>query len=160
MRKMAAAALAAFLVVLSVAGPATANVRVDRMVNNFRVNHDLRRLKSADHENQLWRLAFRRTYQIERNWGHRSDWQWFFDRLPRCATGIGENIAYYRLWGEPPPYRWPFTAWRDSPDHRANMLGNWTWQASAIRKVRNGDGSTSYWAVQLFLKGCRHRSTL
>lgn len=159
MRKMAAAVLAAFLVALSVTTPATANVRVDRMVNNYRVNHGLNRLKSADHDNALWRLAFRRTYQIEAHWGHRTDWEWFFNRLPGCARGIGENIAYYRTWDDLPS-RWPFTAWRDSPTHRQNMLGRWTWQASAIRKERRADGSTAYYAVQLFLLGCKYRSTL
>jgi uncharacterized protein YkwD len=150
---MAAAVLAAFLVM--VPSLALANVRTDRLTNNYRVTYNLKRLKSADHDNALWRLARKRTYQIDDgHFAHRSDWQWFFNRLPQCAKGIGENIAYYSTGFE--PYNWPFVAWRDSPDHRENMLGNWDWQASAIRA--DDDGHT--YAVQLFLKGCRWRSTL
>lgn len=154
---MAAALMAAFLIMVPTL--AVANVTVDRLTNNFRVNYGLNRLKSADHQNTLWSLARKRTFQIERNWGHRSDWQWFFDRLPGCAKGVGENLAYYRGWGDL-PYQWPFSAWRDSPPHREDMLGRWTWQASAIRRVQYSDGSTAYYAVQLFLLGCRYRTAL
>jgi len=156
-RKMVAAVLAAFLVMVPTL--VAANVRIDRLTNNYRVTYNLNRLKSADHDNTLWVLARKRTYQIERNFAHRSDWQWFFNRLPSCARGIGENIAYYRGWGSL-PYHWPFSAWRSSPEHRDNILGQWAWQASAVRSVVRSDGSRAYYAVQLFLRGCKYRRTL
>ena len=150
MRRFVGAVLAAVMLLGATnAAPVLAGVRIDARTNHFRANHDRSHLRSSE---TLHSLAKRRAHQISRSFNHRN-WSWFFNRLPKCVRAIGENIAYKTTdWNVP---GWPTSAWEHSAPHRENMLGTWHWQGSAVYR----SGGFTY-AVQLFLYGCRHHSTL
>lgn len=145
MRTTLLAALLAAILTIGLVPTVQANARIDSGTNAFRSSHGLPALTTWG---PLEDVARRRAREITSNFAHPTNWQYLFDLLPGCLTGIGENIAYSTtsVYSD----AWVVNAWIDSPSHRANMLGTWSWQGSATY-VAN-DGRT--YAVQLFALGC------
>lgn len=144
MRRMTLATVIAVALMLTLAPQAEGNATIDAATNNYRASQGLPGLPTWSALEQLAQL---RAGETIINFAHPSDWQYLFDRLPSCVTGLGENLAYYST-GQIPA-GWPVSAWITSPTHQANLVGTWDWQASATREA---NGLT--YAVQLFAKGC------
>lgn len=131
--------------VLVAPGSALATASIDAATNQYRASQGLPPLTTWS---ALQTVANRRVIEIQSSFAHPTNWQYLFDMLPSCTTGIGENIAFYTTGAE--PAGWPVSAWIASDSHRTNMLRAWTWQASAMVA---GPNNRTY-AVQLFAKGC------
>lgn len=147
-RLFVAVALAAIATIAFVFGQVTAVTSIDAATNQYRASVGLPALTTWS---PLQTVANRRASEITANFSHPGDWQYIFNQLPSCVTGIGENIAYYTTGFE--PAGWPVSAWIASPTHRANIVGTWSWQASALVTA---NGRT--YAVQLFAIGCESGS--
>lgn len=134
----------AFFVALVLAlapAQAFAHAGINRLTNDFRVDHGLRPLRTNDN---LVRLARIRAEQISRVWGH----QFWWLNQTSCKWG-GENIAMRRPATEPGTRaRWFFRMWRDSTSHREQMLGHYHRMASAIYISPDG----AMWGVQIFCR--------
>jgi uncharacterized protein YkwD len=140
MRRLLAAALAAVLL-LTAAQPAYAHDWLVSRTNAFRVDHDLRPLRTNDN---LDRLAHRRARQIVGD-GFFHSFEWV--NQTHCEVG-GENLAYRKPalpYGE--RVAWFIEAWKNSPTHRALMLGTgWRRMGAAIYVAPDG----AMYGVQLF----------
>lgn len=137
------ALMLALLILIVAASRTHASESIDAGTNQIRVEHGL---PALDTWQPLAALADLRAREIVVNFSHPSSWQSLFDRLPSCVTRLGENIAWIsdRVDGS-----WAVNAWYNSPEHRANMLGQWNYQASQLLYA---NGRT--YAVQLFSAGC------
>jgi uncharacterized protein YkwD len=120
--------------------PASAHDSLVAATNRFRHNHGLARLWATDN---LDRLAHERVRQIVGDgFFHRFDWV----NHTRCEVG-GENLAYRKPALEDGRVRWFMDAWKDSPTHRAMMLGKgWKRMGAAIFIAPDG----AMYGVQLF----------
>lgn len=136
-----AAVLAAFLAVMTFAGPATANSGINSRTNEWRRDQGLHRIAVTDKMEYRARVRVRQLRQV---WGHQFGWT---DRTG-CSGPFAENIAYLSIIPDQPA-QWFFNAWRLSRPHRLNMRGDWEVMGSAIFKD-NGQ----MWGVQLFAAGC------
>ena len=138
MRRLAAALLVALMLTAGTAPPVVAHDGFVRAVNRFRLNHDRPPLKTNAN---LDRIAHIRARQIVTAFHH--DFWWWSET--NCGW-VGENIAYRK---PPPekPIRWLMRAFKNSPFHRANMLGDWR-RIGAAYLVRDG----GLWGVQVFCK--------
>lgn len=118
--------------------------RLDDFVNRFRMRRGKRKLRVSA---SLKEHAARRAKELyTRGFFHDTS----FEPRHSGICGWGENISWYKPAPDNLP-RWAFRAFRDSPVHRANMLGRWTQMASAIYIAPNG---ASYCA-QIFERRCR-----
>ena len=144
MRRLLAAAAIAAVLTATITASVDGNPTIDAATNSYRATQSLPSLPTWD---VLEKIAALRAGETILNFSHPSNWQYLFDLLPSCVTGLGENLAYYTT-GQIPS-GWPVTAWIASPTHQANLVGTWDWQASATRQ----SGDLTY-AVQLFAKGC------
>lgn len=137
----------AMLILIVAASRTHASESIDAGTNQIRVEHGL---PALDTWQPLVALADLRAHEIVVNFSHPSSWQYLFDRLPSCVTGLGENLAWIT---EKADGAWAVNAWYASPEHRANMLGQWNYQASQLLYA---NGRT--YAVQLFAAGCTTRT--
>lgn len=140
MRRLVAALLAAVLLTASNVAPVAAHNDLLWRINHYRENHELRRLRTNDN---LHDIAHLRARQIVTDFNH--DFWWW------SRTGcewVGEIIAY-RKPAPDNPSGWLFRAWRNSPPHRATMLGDWGRAGASY--VITADGAL-YGAV-IFCKG-------
>lgn len=145
---MKRAFLATLLVVLLGVSPAATLaevVDIDSATNQVRAEYGLPALPSSA---GLAAVAAIRAQQASVSFSHPDSYQWIFDYLPGCESLIGENLAYYTSGAE--PAGWPVSAWMASPLHRANILGTWSWQGSAM--LYSGDRT---YAVQIFALACQ-----
>lgn len=139
------AGLLALALALGLPVSAIADLAIDSATNQVRAQAGLSALTTSA---ALTSVAAIRVQQIVTNFAHPTDWQWMFDAVPGCESLLGENIAYYTTGAE--PAGWPVSAWVASPDHYANIVGDWNYQGSAL--YRASDGRT--YAVQLFARSC------
>lgn len=136
------AALLGFILAAALTTVAEGHERLDRLTNRYRVAHDLHRLKYSA---RLHYLARKRAREIVTNFSHQ---YWWINRS-RCTRAWGENIMY-RIPAPEHRALYAFRAFRDSPPHRANMLGRYTHRGSAIYVAPNG----GMYVVQLFGRRC------
>lgn len=146
MRRILTGALASLLLVTVILSSATANATIDAQTNTVRAQHGLKALTTSS---ALTSVAVTRSHQISTNFAHPTDWQWMFNALGGCYTGMGENIAWWSPAGSQPA-SWPVSAWVASPEHLANILGVWDVQGSATYVGADG----RIYGVQLFAKRC------
>ena len=125
--------------------PASAGFSIDADTNAQRTAYGLPALQTSS---ALSSLALIRAQQAVLNFDHPDNYQWMFDYIPGCEAALGENLAYYTTGAE--PAGWPVANWMTSPSHRANILGSWSWQGSAILY----SGTRTY-AVQIFGLACQ-----
>ena len=140
MRRLIQVAILVVLTVVLSVQPVMANVSLDRRTNRFRRTQGLHRLVTRFHLTDVARMRAR---QIARPGGFFHDFSWI--DTTHCSVA-GENIAY-RIPAPDNPPRWFFRAWRNSPEHRHNMLGRWAYQGSAIYFANGGA-----YGVQVFCK--------
>lgn len=141
-RLLLAAALGLMLAV-AVTALAEANTTIDSGTNQVRAAHNLAPLTTSA---ALTELAARRANELAAQGflQHRS----LSREIGGCWELYGENIGYHTTgYYTDADF---VSAWAASPDHYANMIGNFTHQGSAT--VEAADGRT--YAVQLFLRGC------
>ena len=119
--------------------PVNGDISIDAGTNAHRTSTGLPALTTWA---PLQAVANQRAVQISTDFNHHIDL--IFPLLPACVTGAGENIAWSGF--DNPDF---VQLWWNSPEHRANMLGDWRYQASATYRI----GSITY-AVQLFARGC------
>lgn len=130
--------------------PATlADGGIDAGTNAYRQTNGLSALGTSP---ALSTLAFQRAQQIVcespdtcDNFHH--DY-WWTDHIG-CWTGVGENLTYRIPSPDGDISAYAVQQWINSAPHRANMLGDFTHQGSAIVYSDGG-----YFAVQLFQKVC------
>lgn len=133
-----AAVITALLLVVSTA---VAHDGVDALTNDFRAQNGLHSLQTSP---ILTQFAEQRAREIVSDFSH--DFGWW--DASGCR-GVGENI-HYRIPAASDPASYSVQAWINSPGHRANMLGDWDVQGSAIYLAPNG----GHYAVQLFGFDC------
>jgi hypothetical protein len=110
---------------------------IDSGTNDIRAQQGLPPITTS---NLLTELAYARAAETVSDFSH--DFWWW--EVSGCA-GIGENLAYTSATDE----AWPLRAWVASPDHYANILGDWDFMGSA--EITSGGYR---YAVQLFGKNC------
>ena len=136
MRRLGVAILAAIIMSLTIALSAGADAGIDGRTNAFRQANGLAPLATSA---TLTTIAQRRASDIVSVFAHPSDWSSIW---PAGCSGIGENITWATgILGSD----WAVTAWVNSPVHRANMLGRFNVQGSAL--IHSGGNS---YAVQVF----------
>jgi hypothetical protein len=133
--------IALFLITLAWVRPSPVHgdIGIDTGTNAHRISAGLPALTTWA---PLQVVADKRAREISTDFNHHIDL--IFPLLPSCVTGAGENIAWSDF--DSPDF---VQIWWSSPEHRANMLGDWRYQASAT--YRSGDRT---YAVQLFARGC------
>lgn len=119
-----------------------ADAGIDGATNAYRAGKSLAPLATS---NTLTSLAMERAKQVAQPGGWHHDF-WWWD-ASGCA-GIGENLAY-RIPAPDDPASYFVNAWINSPDHHANLVGNYDYTGSAIYFANGGA-----YAVQLFGDGC------
>lgn len=136
--------IALFLLALAVLrpSPTRGDTGIDAGTNALRAQTGLHALATSS---ALTALASERAEEISTDFNHHS----LNGRVPACTSAWGENIAYSGYSN--PDF---VQMWANSPEHRANMLGDWQYQGSATYTV----GSVTY-AVQIFIRGCAVVST-
>lgn len=136
MLRFLAAVVAALLLVFTLSLPVSAEAGIDGGTNAYRQSQG--RSTLATHST-LQSFAAMRAQEIVGVFAHPTNWDYIW---PSDCEWIGENIAWSTgTMGSD----WAVNAWANSPSHRANMLGDWTHQGSALIYV---DGKS--YAVQLF----------
>lgn len=110
---------------------------IDSGTNDIRAQQGLPAIATS---NLLTELAHARAVETVSDFSH--DF-WWWDASG--CLGIGENLAYTSATDA----AWPIRAWVNSPDHYANMLGEWDVMGSA--EIVSGGFR---YAVQLFGKDC------
>lgn len=140
MRRLAATALAVIVLTVSTVPPVLAHDGINRLTNQYRVEHGRSLLRTNDNLNRLARLRVR---QIPYRFTH--DFWWM--RQTKCEYG-GENIAMRRPATAPGTRaRWFVNAWIESPTHEHNILG-WGWKRTGSAIYITPDGAM--WGVQIF----------
>lgn len=119
-----------------------ANTTLDGLTNSLRQANGLAQLQTSQ---RLTALAQERARQIVSDFSHNF---WWLDDSG-CTQAWGENIMYL-IPAADNPAQYAYEAFRDSPTHYANMVGDYTHQGSAVFIAANG----GQYVVQLFGKGC------
>lgn len=148
------------LFIIGFSSTATADAAIDSQTNAYRVSQGKTALVTTS---SLQTVVNRRLQESITYWQHPTNWSPYFSMLPSCVTGLGENLAYITAgYGGS---GWPVDAWIASPGHRANMLGDWHWQASAKATVwakspATGKYGNFTFAVQMFAQGCYSKTAV
>jgi uncharacterized protein YkwD len=113
--------------------PITGTVTLNEAVNIYRTGHGLPGLNTRP---DLCRAAEQRGQQITADFSHNG--------FEAAISGLTYEAAAENIWrGEPFSTEKAINGWNESPGHKANLLGNYTFGCGAVANGR---------AVYLFLR--------